>query len=80
MFVIQQVEAVLREAIKVPEQLDLQHISIIDNGDGEAVASVVNVYLRVIQQFLATAEDTLGIDVAGALKPTKGHFNQSIQS
>ncbi len=75
MFVIQQVEAVLREAIKVPEQLDLQHISIIDNGDGEAVASVVNVYLRVIKQFLATAEDTLGIDVAGALKPVNGRVD-----
>lgn len=69
MFVIQQVEVVLREAVKVPEQLDLQHISVIDNGDGDAVSSVVNVYLRVIQQFLETAEQTLGIDVAGALKP-----------
>ncbi len=70
MFVIQQFETVLREAIKVPSMLDLQHISIIDNGDGEAVSNVVGIYLRVIKQFLEASEDTLGIDVASALKPS----------
>lgn len=72
MFIIQQFETVLQEAIKVPEQLDLQHISIIDNGNGDAVSSVVSVYLRVIKQFLEAAEDTLGIDVSKALKPVAG--------
>ncbi len=70
MFIIQQFETVLREAIKVPEQLDLQHISVIDNGDGDAISSVISVYLRVIKQFLETAKETLGIDVSNALKPT----------
>ncbi|NEP55141.1 MAG: hypothetical protein F6K65_42700, partial [Moorea sp. SIO3C2] len=55
--------------IKVPEQLDLQNIRIIDNGDGNAVSSVIRVYLGVIKEFLHTAEHTLGIDVASALKP-----------
>lgn len=69
MFVIQQFETVLREAVKVPDRLDLQHISIIDNGDGDAVSSVVGVYLRVIKQFLEASEETLGINVASALQP-----------
>ncbi|MEM9217469.1 MAG: SPFH domain-containing protein [Cyanobacteria bacterium P01_F01_bin.150] len=69
MFIIQQFEAVLKEAIKVPEHLDLQNIRIIDNGDGEAVSSIIRVYLGVIKEFLNTAEHTLGIDVASALKP-----------
>ena len=69
MFIIQQFEAVLKEAIKVPEQLNLQNIRIIDNGDGDAVSSVVRVYFGVIKEFLQTAEHTLGIDVASALKP-----------
>lgn len=77
MFIIQQFETVLQEAIKVPEQLDLQHISIIDNGDGNAISSVINVYLRVIKQFLETAKDTLGIDVSNALKPANRHLNPS---
>ncbi|NJL47866.1 MAG: flotillin family protein [Leptolyngbyaceae cyanobacterium SM2_5_2] len=70
MFIIQQFEAVLREAVKLPGQLDLQHVAIIDNGDGEAVASVIGVYLGVIKQFLEATEDTLGIDVLKALKST----------
>lgn len=70
MFIIQQFEAVLKEAIKVPEHLNLQNIRIIDNGDGEAISSVIRVYLGVIKEFLHTAEHTLGIDVASALKPT----------
>ncbi|MBD2260350.1 flotillin family protein [Pseudanabaena sp. FACHB-2040] len=69
MFIIQQFEAVLEEAVKVPKQLNLQHINIIDNGNGDAVSSVVGIYLRVIKQFLEAAEDTLGIDVVKALKP-----------
>ena len=74
MFIIQQFETVLREAVKVPEKLDLQHVSIIDNGDGKAVSSVFSIYLRVIKQFLDAAEDTLGIDVASALKPMTKHL------
>ncbi len=71
MFIIQQFEAVLREAVKLPGQLDLQHVAIIDNGSGEAVSSMIGVYLGTVKQFLEATEDTLGIDVLKALKPNQ---------
>ncbi|MBD3885301.1 flotillin family protein [Phormidium tenue FACHB-886] len=74
-FLIQQIEMVLQEAAKIPTRMHLENINVIDNGDGKALASLINVYPEVVRQFLDRVDHTLGIDVAATLnrrKPYKG--------
>ncbi|PZD71411.1 hypothetical protein C1752_06375 [Acaryochloris thomasi RCC1774] len=66
-FLSQQIETVLREAVQIPERLKLHQVSVVDNGDGKAIASLVKVYPQVVRQFLDSLHETLGIDVVGTL-------------
>jgi flotillin len=66
-FLIQQIEMVLREAVQIPERLHLHQVSVVDNGDGESVASLLKVYPQIVRQFLDSLHQTLGIDVVGTL-------------
>jgi len=66
-FLIQQIEMVLREAAQIPGQLHLDKINVIDNGDGKSIASLVKVYPEIVSQFLDQVDQTLGINVAGTL-------------
>ncbi|MGL5943038.1 MAG: flotillin family protein [Waterburya sp.] len=67
LFLIQQLETVLEEAVAIPERLKLDKVNVIDNGDGKSLASLVNVYPQIVAQFLNSVKDTLGIDVIGTL-------------
>ena len=67
LFLIQQLETVLEEAVAIPERLKLGKVNVIDNGDGKSLASLVNVYPEIVAQFLNSVRDTLGIDVIGTL-------------
>ena len=67
LFLIQQLETVLQSAVSIPERLQLDKVNVIDNGDGKAIASLVNVYPEIVAQFLNSVNDTLGIDVIGTL-------------
>lgn len=67
LFLIQQLETVLQEAVAIPERLKLDKVNVIDNGDGKALASLVNVHPEIVAQFLNSVNDTLGIDVIGTL-------------
>ena len=67
LFLIQQLETVLEEAIAIPERLKLDKVNVIDNGDGKSLASLVNVYPEIVAQFLNSVNNTLGIDVIGTL-------------
>ena len=66
-FLIQQIDMVLKEAAKIPSRIHLKNVNVIDNGDGQSIASLVNVYPDVVRQFLKQVDDTLGIDVTGTL-------------
>lgn len=66
LFLVQQIEMVLREAGQVPGRLHLGQIDVIDNGDGKAIASLVNAYPEMVRQFLQQSEQTLGISLSGA--------------
>lgn len=72
-FLIQQIEMVLQEAAKIPGRLHLEQVNVIDNGDGKALASLVNVYPEVVRQFLDRVDQTLGIDVAATLNRRNNH-------
>lgn len=66
-FLIQQIEMILQEAATIPTRLHLQQVNVIDNGDGKALASLLNVYPEVVRQFLDRVDQTLGIDVTATL-------------
>ncbi len=72
LFLIQQLETVLQEAIEIPGRLKLEKVNVIDNGDGKSVASLVNVYPEIVAKFLNSVNNTLGIDVIGTLNPPSG--------
>jgi flotillin len=71
LFLIQQLETVLQEAVQIPGKLNLEKVNVIDNGDGKALASLVNVYPEIVVEFLNSVNKTLGIDVIGTLNPPK---------
>jgi flotillin len=71
LFLIQQLETILQEAVEIPGRLKLKKVNVIDNGDGKSIASLVNVYPEVVAQFLNSVNDILGIDAIGTLNPKK---------
>lgn len=68
MFLIQQLETILQEAATVPKHLKLQNVHVVDSGDGQAIASLLQIYPQTITDFLKAAESTLGINVPLLLK------------
>jgi flotillin len=73
LFLVQQLDMVLKEAGRIPSRLHLGEVSVIDNGDGKAIASLLNAYPEMVRQFLRQSEETLGI-------PLTANFSPSIQS
>jgi len=65
LFLVQQMEMILKQAAKVPHRLHLGEVTVIDNGDGKAIASLSNAYPEMIRQFLQQSEQTLGITLSG---------------
>ena len=61
LFLVQQLEMVLQEAGRIPGRLHLGHVNVIDNGDGKAIASLLNAYPEMVKQFLHQSESILGI-------------------
>jgi flotillin len=66
-FVIQQLETILQTAVQIPERLKLKQVSVVDNGNGEAIAGLLKAYPQTLQHFLESVRQTLGIDVVGTL-------------
>jgi flotillin len=73
LFLVQQLDMVLKEAGRIPSRLHLGEVSVIDNGDGKAIASLLNAYPEMVRQFLRQSEETLGI-------PLTANFSPSVQS
>lgn len=73
LFYIRQIETILREAAKVPKRVELENVKVIDNGDGKAIASLVNAYPEIFRQFLDNVDRTLGINVLGSLTKKNGN-------
>ena len=67
LFLIQQLETVLQEAVTIPGKLKLDRVNVIDDGNGKSLASLVNVYPEILTQFLSSVKDTLSIDIVGIL-------------
>lgn len=67
LFLIQQIETILQDAVKIPSRLSLEKINVVDNGDGKSLASLVKVYPEILSEYLESINKTLGIDVVGTL-------------
>ena len=79
-FLIQQIDMILREAAEIPHRLHLQNVNVIDTGDGKSLASLINVYPEVVRQFLERVDQTLGIDVTGTLNRSLKADNTEISN
>ena len=71
LFLIQQLETILNEAVEIPKRLFLDKINVVDSGDGKSLASLVKVYPEILNQYLESINQTLGIDVIGTLRGKK---------
>ncbi|MDJ0619628.1 MAG: flotillin family protein [Calothrix sp. MO_192.B10] len=72
LFLIQQIETILQDAVKIPSRLSLDKINVVDNGDGKSLASLVKVYPEILSEYLTSIHKTLGIDVVGTLTGSRG--------
>ncbi|MDJ0554204.1 MAG: SPFH domain-containing protein [Microcoleaceae cyanobacterium MO_207.B10] len=72
LFYLQQISMILRESAKIPGQVKLQNIKVIDSGDGKSIASLVNAYPEIFRQFLKNVNQTLGVDVTGDFSTQNG--------
>ena len=63
LFYLQQIEMILKQAAQVPGQVDLQNVNVIDNGDGQSIASIVRAYPEIFHQFLDSVNRILGVNV-----------------
>lgn len=79
-FLIQQLETILTEAVKVPQNLHLENIQIVDPGDGKSISTLVKVYPEIVNQFLHSVHQTLGVDVVGILTKQKDSNNNGNSS
>jgi flotillin len=61
LFMLQQIEMVLKQATQIPQRLKLNQVNVIDNGDGKATASLVRVYPEMIATFLKQVDENLGV-------------------
>ncbi|MEY3298525.1 MAG: hypothetical protein RLZZ597_1785 [Cyanobacteriota bacterium] len=81
LFLVQQLEMVLQEAGRIPGRLHLGHVNVIDNGDGKAIASLLNAYPEMVKQFLHQSESILGIPLTrnadSAPAPTRPRISPS---
>ncbi|MEM8602397.1 MAG: SPFH domain-containing protein [Cyanobacteria bacterium P01_H01_bin.121] len=66
-FLLQQIEMVLKQAATIPQRVKLSNLNVIDGGDGQALASLTNIYPEIARQFLKSADQILGLDVAKTL-------------
>lgn len=76
-FLIQQIETILKQAVQIPGRLELKQVNVVDNGDGKSLASLIKVYPEIIIQFLESVNQTLGIDVVGTLNRSQNHQGEN---
>ena len=71
-FLIQQIDRILSDVAKATEGLAVEHVNIIDNGDGTALAGYVGSYPAIVTELLSRIKDTVGVDIIDILSANKG--------
>ena len=76
-YLLQQIEMVLQQAAKVPRQLKLGRVNVIDSGAGQSLAGLTNAYPEMVRQFINRVDLTLGLDVAKTLRRSSSSSTSS---
>lgn len=66
-FLIQQIDQILADVANVTANLSVDHVSLIDSGNGETLAHYVGSFPKVVSEILARIKDTVGIDISQIL-------------
>lgn len=69
-FLVQQIDQILADVASVTQNPTVEHVSLIDAGNGEALARYVGSFPQVVTEILARIKDTVGIDVTQILSAT----------
>jgi len=77
MLLLQQIDVVLKEAAKIPNRIHLEHINVVDSGNGQSLTNLMNIYYPMVRQFLEQVDQNLGINVAKTLNRQPDAINQS---
>ena len=80
LFYLQQISMILRESAKIPGQVKLENVNVIDSGDGKSIASLINAYPEIFRQFLRNVNQTLGIDVTGNFSSQNSKKIESLEA
>ena len=66
-FLIQQVESVMQTVVDRVKGLELEHVTLLDSGDGTALPQHLASYPRMVREILDEIRASTGIDVTGTL-------------
>ncbi|MCL2925262.1 MAG: flotillin family protein [Trichodesmium sp. MAG_R04] len=80
LFYLQQISMILRESAKIPGQVKLENVNVIDSGDGKSIASLINAYPEIFRQFLKNVNQTLGVDVTGNFSSQNSKKIESLEA
>ncbi|RMG08416.1 MAG: flotillin family protein [Planctomycetota bacterium] len=73
-FVIQQLDGILREVVKRVQGIRVDTVSLVDRGDGSSLPSYVASYPATVNAILKELDGITGIDIVGAVgAETNGH-------
>jgi flotillin len=75
-FLIQQIDRILADVAAVTSRLEVQHVNLIDGGDGRTLARHVGSYPAVVAEILERIKETVGIDIVSTLTNTKSSLVQ----
>lgn len=62
-FLLQQIDPILRQVAQVTDELNVKHVNLIDGGDGRTLARHVGSYPAVVLEIFDRIRETVGIDV-----------------
>jgi flotillin len=66
-FLIQQLESVMQTVVDRVKGLELEHVTLLDSGDGTALPQHLASYPRMVREILDEIRASTGIDVTGTL-------------
>ncbi len=65
---MEKIETILKRAASTVDQLELNHISLIDSGSGETINGIIKAHTDIISTVFQSIDDILGVNLATSLK------------
>jgi flotillin len=74
-FVIQQLETIMKRVAEAAKQVHVRQVALIDGGNGEALPNYVASFPKIVSNLFVEMRDTVGLDIGGALTGNHGAPN-----